>query len=147
MFAPNLLSNHLSNKSNILGRDCSKFNKVNFILDYFGKNWSEILQLDQDNVNLSMDSYLDHMNAILDIHAPDKKVNKYKLRFKIKPWISPALQKSITVKNHLLKKFINCNDSQTKEQPHTRYKEYRNLLCSLLKRSKTNYYNHYFDIN
>ena len=61
-----------------------------------------------------MDSYLDHMNAILDIHAPYKKVNKYKLRFKIKPWITPALQKSITVKNHLLKKFINCNDSQTK---------------------------------
>ena len=94
-----------------------------------------------------MDSYLDHMNAILDIHAPYKKVNNYKLRFKIKPWITPALQKSITVKNHLLKKFINCNDSQTKEQLHTIYKEYRNLLSTLLKRSKANYYNHYFDIN
>ena len=42
---------------------------------------------------------------------------------------------------------INCNDSQTKEHLHTRYKEYRNLLFSLLKRSKANYYNHYFDIN
>ena len=143
MFAPNVLSNPLCNKSNIL----EKFNKENFILDYFDKNWSEILKFDQQNVNLSMDSYLDHMNAILDIHAPYKKVIKYKLRFKIKPWITPALQKSITVKNHLLKKFINCNDSQTKEQLHTRYKEYRNLLSTLLKRSKTNYYNHYFDIN
>ena len=36
-------------------------------------------------------------------------------------------------------------DSQTKEKLHTRYKEYRNLLSTLL--SKTNYYNHYFDIN
>ena len=147
VFAPNVLSNPLCNKSNILERDWSKFNKKNFILDYFDKNWSEILQLDQHNVNLSMDSYLDHMNAIFDIHAPYKKVNKYKLRFKIKPWITPALQKSITDRNHLLKKFINCNDSQTKEQLHTRYKEYRNLLSTLLKRSKTNYCNHYFDIN
>ena len=147
MFAPNVLSNLLCNKSNILERDWSKFNNENFILAYFDKNWSEILQLDQHNANLSMDSCLDHMNAILDIHSPYKKVNKKKLRFKIKLWITPALQKCLTVKNHRIKKFINCNDSQTKEQLHTRYKEYRNLLSTLLKRSKTNYYNHYFDIN
>ena len=28
----------------------------------------------------------------------------------------------------------------------TRYKDYRNLSSTLLKRSKRNYYNHYFDI-
>ena len=147
MFAPNVLSNPLCNKSSILERDWSKFNNKNLILDYFNKTWSEILQLDQHNADLSMDSYLDHMNAILDIHAPYKKVNKNRLRFKIKLWVTPALQKSLTVKNYLLKKFINCNDSQTKEQLCTRYKEYKNLLSILLKRSKTNYYNHYFDIN
>ena len=83
-----MLSNSLCNKSNILERDWSKFNKENFIIDYLLliKNWSEVLQLDQHNVN-----YLDHLNAILDIHAPYKKVNKYKLRFKIKAWITPAL--------------------------------------------------------
>ena len=70
MFAPNVLSIPLCNKSNILERDWSKFNKENFILDYFDKNWSEILELDQENLNLSFDSYLDHMNAILDIHVP-----------------------------------------------------------------------------
>ena len=59
-------------------KDWSKFNKENFILDYFDKNWPEILELDQHNVNLSMDSYLDHMNTILNFHAPYKK-SKYKL--------------------------------------------------------------------
>ena len=39
LFAPNVLSNPLCNKSNILERDWSKFNKKNFILDYFDKNW------------------------------------------------------------------------------------------------------------
>ena len=41
-------------------------------------------------MNLSMYSYLDHLNAVLDVHALYKKVNKYKLRFKIKPWIAPG---------------------------------------------------------
>ena len=95
LFAPNVLSNPLCNKSNILERDWSKFNKENFILDCFDKNWSEILQLDQKILSLSMDSYLHHMNAILDIHEPYKKVNKCKLRFKIKPWKTLVLQKSI----------------------------------------------------
>ena len=103
-----------------IGQNLTK--KILFLIT-FDKNWSEIFQLDQHNVNLSMDSYLDHMNAILDIHAPYKKVNKYKLRLKIKPWITPALQKSISVKNSLLKKFVNCNDFQTKKQLRTRYKE------------------------
>ena len=98
LFAPNVLSNPLCNKSNILERNWSKFNKENFILDYFDKNWSEILQLNEHNVNLSMNSLLGHMNTILDIHAPYKKVSKYKLRFKSKPWITPALQKSILLK-------------------------------------------------
>ena len=39
LFAPNVLSNPLCNKSNILERDWSKFNKKKFILDYFDKNW------------------------------------------------------------------------------------------------------------
>ena len=142
-----MLSTTLCNKSKILERDWSKFNKQNFILDYIAKNWPEILELDQHNVNLSMDFYFDHINAVSDIHVPYKKVNKYKLRFKIKPWITPALQKSTSVKKFILKKFVNCSDSQTKEHLHTRYKDYRNPLPTILKRSETNYCNHYFDIN
>ena len=38
LFAPTVLSNLICNKSNILEKDCSKFNKENFILDYFDKN-------------------------------------------------------------------------------------------------------------
>ena len=76
------------------------------------------------------------MNSILNIPASYKKVNKYKLRFKIKPWITMELQKSICVKNSLLKKLINSNDSQTKEYLHTRYKDYENILSALLKEVK-----------
>ena len=87
------------------------------------------------------------MNSILDEHAPRKRINKYKLKFKSKLWITPAIQKSITVKSNLLKRFINAKDSQTKETFHRQYKDYRNMLSTLLKKIKTNYYNQYFKVN
>ena len=76
LFAPNILSNPSYNRSNIFERDWSKFNKENFILDYFEKNWSDVLQLDQQNVDLSIESFLNNMNSILGSTAPFKRVNK-----------------------------------------------------------------------
>ena len=70
---------------NFYARDWSIFKQENSILDYFGKDWADLLQIDQQNVNLSMDSFLNNMNPILDTHAPLKKVNKYTIKFKTKP--------------------------------------------------------------
>ena len=47
---------------------------------------------------------------MLDTDTPLKKINKYKLKFKSKPWITLGLQKSISVKNKLLANFINKKD-------------------------------------
>ena len=74
------------------------------------------------------------MNSILDEHAPLKLINKYKLKFKSKPWITPSIETSITVKNNLLKRFINTKDSKPKETFHRQYKDYRNMLSTLLKK-------------
>ena len=115
-FVRNMLSNPSTQKSNFYERDCSKFKQENFILDYFDEDLVDLLQLDQQNVNLSMDIFLNKMDPMLDTHAPLKKVNKYKLKFKTKPWITPALQKSISIKNNLLKKFITAKDPQMKER-------------------------------
>ena len=83
------------------------------------------------------------MNSILDEHAL-KRINKYELKFKSKPWIISAIQKSITVKNNLLKRFIYAKDSHTKETFHRQYKDHRSTL---LKKSKRNDYNQYFKAN
>ena len=64
------------------------------------------------------------------------KINKYKLKFKSKPCITLGLQKSISVKNKLLTNFINKKDPILKEKFHTNYKKYRNLLSTLLNKSK-----------
>ena len=52
---------------------------------------------------------------LLDTYAPLKKINKYKLKFKSKPWITLGLQNSISVKSKLLANFINKKDPILKE--------------------------------
>ena len=84
---------------------------------------------------------------LLDTYALLKRINKYKLKFKSKPWITLGLQKSISVKNKLLTNFINKKDPVLKEEFHTKYKKYRNLLSTLMKKSKQAYYDKYFERN
>ena len=42
-FVPNILSNPPTQKSNYYERDWSKFKQENFILDYFDKDWTDLL--------------------------------------------------------------------------------------------------------
>ena len=62
---------------------------------------------------------------LLHTYAPLKRINKYKLKFKSKPWITLGLQKSISVKNKLLTNFINKMDLAIKEGFHTKCKKYK----------------------
>ena len=107
----------------------------NFILDYFSVDWEDLLKIDKLNVDNSTKIYLDKINRLLDTYTPLKRINKYKLKFNSKPWITLGLQKSISVKNKLLKHFIN-KDPILKAEFHTNYKKYRNLLSTLMKKSK-----------
>ena len=69
------------------------------------------------------------------------------MKLKAKPWITFGLQKSTSVKNKLLTNFINKKDSILEEECHTNYKKYRNLVSTLMKKSKQAYYDRYFERN
>ena len=127
----NMFGNVSGNKSNIYEWDWSKFDWENFILDYFSIDWEDLLKTDELNADNSTRMYLDKRNILLDTYAPLKRVNKYKMKFKSKPWITLGLQKSISMKNKLLKNFINKKDPILKEEFHTNYKKYRNFLSTL----------------
>ena len=142
-----MFDNIPGNKSNIYERDWCKFDKENFILDYFSVDWEDLLKINELNANNSTKIYLYKIIILLDTYAPLKKINKYKLKFKSKPWITPGLQKSIFVKNKLLTNFINKKDPILKEKFHTKYKKCRNLLSTLMKKSKQAYYDKYFEKN
>ena len=76
------------------------------------------------------------------------------MKFKPKPWITFGLQKSSSVKNKLLTNFISKKDPILKEEFHTKYIKIqniheicRNLLSTLMKKSKQVYYDKYFEKN
>ena len=68
------------------------------------------------NIDLTTNNFLDAMNSLLNKYTPFKKISKYRLKFKIKRWITFGIQKSISIKNKLLKKFINKKDPQIKAE-------------------------------
>ena len=116
-------------------------------LDYFSIDWDVALKLDEQNINYSTESFLNKINSLLSNYAPLKKINKYKLRFQSKPWITTGLQKSISVKNKFLTNFIKKKDPAKKTELNLQYKNHKNLLSTLLKKSKENYYKKCFESN
>ena len=86
------------------------------------------MKIDKLNVDKSTKMYLGKINMLLDTYAPLKRMNKYKLKFQSKPWITLGLQKSISVKKKLLTNYINKRDPVLNKEFNTKYKIHRNLL-------------------
>ena len=79
----------------------------------------DMLKINELNADNSTKMYLGKIDMFLDTYAPLKRINKYKLKFKSKPWITLGLQKSISLKNKLLTNFINNKDPILKEAYHS----------------------------
>ena len=73
------------------------------------------------------------MSYIFDSYASFKKIIRYKLKFRFKPWVTPALLKTISVKNKIFKSFIKEKDITQKNVLHNYYKSYKNLISCLIK--------------
>ena len=67
LFVLNALSMNSCQKSYIFERDWSKCIQTDSLLDYLDEDWSDVLQLDQQD--LSIQSFLDNMNSILAEHV------------------------------------------------------------------------------
>ena len=107
-------------------------------------DWTDIIKSEKKNIDFSFECFLKKFNLILDKYLPLKKLTKQKLKFKTKPWITLGLQKPISVKNKLLTKFIKLKEPTLKNEAHTKYKLYRNMLATLLKRSKHTHFSSFF---
>ena len=142
-----MFDNIPGSKSNIYEGDWSKFDRENFILDYFSLDWEDLIKIDELNADNSTKKFSDKINMLLGTYAPLQKLKKSKLKFKSKPWITLGLQKSISMKNKLFTNFINKKDPVLKQECHTDYKKYRNLLSTPMKKSKQVYYDRYFERN
>ena len=117
LVAPIIFFNASYPKSNNYERDWSRFDQENFILDYFSVEWDNVLLSPNTNTKKSYKTFLEKFESLLDTYAPLKKISKNELKFKDKPWTTPGLQKSISIKNQFLSKFIKLKDPCKKRKP------------------------------
>ena len=61
-----MCGNILSNKSNIYEKDWSKFDRQNFILDYFSLYWEDLLGINELDAGNSTKMHLDKINMFSD---------------------------------------------------------------------------------
>ena len=105
------------------------------------------MQIDKGNPNLSFHNNVEEIEKMISDHAPLRKTIKQELKFQSKPSINSGLQKSTVIKNKLFGKFIKSTNSIIKEKLHNDYKKYRNMILTLIKQNKKDYYDKYFKDN
>ena len=98
-------------------------------------DWSSVFNT--NDINTSLENFLNIFNEHLNRHIPKKKDNhaNYKTTPKL-PWVSKSLLRSINKKNRLFYKFKMKNTQQSKN----RYISYKNTLTKILRSEKKKYY-------
>ena len=76
--------------------------------------------------------------------APYRKMSQKQIRLEQRPWITLGLLVSMKKRDKLSKQRAREKDSETKNEISGKYKLYRNMIVTLLKMSKTNYYSAFF---
>ena len=128
----------ISKKQNRLKRDTKNFDQENFILDLLNIDWPDIINIDQNDVNSSFNSFETTINALIEQYMPIKKMSKNEIKQLYKPWITNGIRNSIRRREKL---------QEVKNEHHHNYKELRNQIVSICRQSKNNYYQKYFADN
>ena len=104
--------------------------------------------IEEANVNKSFGLFYNKFESLLNTMAPFKKQTKREKRLEQRPWITKGLLISMKKRDSLYKKLTGKNYNPLESRKISfEYKKYRNLIITLLKRSKGNYFQGYFTEN
>ena len=135
-------------KLNLKERNFKHFNEREFVGTINSIPWDEILQLESNDPNVSLENLCSYVDNLLDEFAPYKKVSKKEFKLRSKPWISKEIQYLIMWQpDKLFQKYYKETNLERKELLHVKYKSLRNELTKKKRDSKTNYYQVYFANN
>ena len=79
--------------------------------------------------------------------APTKLLSRKEVGIAANPWLTKGILKSIDTRDNLYISFVTEVRPDIKEYLHKQYKSYSNLLLTLQRVSKKNYYAEYFSVN
>ena len=132
------------NKNSVkYARNYRNFNNREFSEELSKVNWSDVINNNNDT-NESYKLFYYKIEKLLDEMAPYRKVTKNELRLEQRPWITRGILVSMRKRDKLFKSMAREKDPNIKSEITMSYKLYRNLIVTLLKQSKKNYYSSYF---
>ena len=141
---------YLPRKHNIYKRHFSKMTETdysNLKNDISQIDWDDLLQLHRNDVNFSFNTFFSTVENILNKYCPLKKVNKKELKNMHKPWVTKGILTSMRRRDKLFGKFIRTKNETNKMSLHNEYKNLRNRIVELIRKSKFMYYKNYFQNN
>ena len=144
---PNFNKNYIPRKHNIYRRFTKNYDKVSFFNDFQNTDWNNIVNDNNDITNDSFDSFFINFNKLLDKHIPLKKLSNKGFKRKFKPWITNGILKSLKKRSDLHSRYLRAKDIHNKQLLFDRFKIYRNMLVTLIRKSKQNYFSRYFSDN
>ena len=115
--------------------------------DFLRLNWKHILQIDKNDANLAFNNFYLAVEPIINKFMPLKKISNKEFKRKYKPWITNGICMSMKRRDKLLHQYIRTKAPNTKLSLHIEYKLIRNKIVELVKISKQNFYNSYFESN
>ena len=125
------------------GRSYKHFNQNEFSEELSNVNWNNLLA--NKNADDSFNTYFRVIEQFLDEMAPVKRLTKKEIQLKKRPWITHGILASINDRDKLYKEFTKEIDPILKSELHTRYKRKRNMIVTLLRQSKKQYFAAYFE--
>ena len=110
-------------------------------------NWETILKIDKEDPNFSYGVFEREINKIIDKHMPMKKLTKKEIKQQNKPWITKGIRISMKRRERLFNKYVRAKTKKVKDDYHKKYKDLRNQLVTLCRKSKVLYYQNFFSKN
>ena len=137
----------IPSKTNLFERNYKHFNEREFLEDILNINWDDVLQIQLNDPNTSIDHLFNKFTFLLDEFAPLKKLSKNEIKLKSKPWITKEIQFLMWERDKMFKQYCKESNPNKKTDLFNRYKIMRNNLTDLKRTNKIDYYKNYFSNN
>ena len=124
-------NNHTKYKRSYKNLDNNKFKNELQSID-----WTTALSINNNDVNQSLENFLNISNSLLDKYAPLKQITKKQMKTNSRPWITKGILTSTRKKYKIHSKFLKAKDQTTKEALNQEYKTYKSLLTDITKKAK-----------
>ena len=105
-------------KSEIYVQDFKKLNRNNLESDLINTNWDAILEVNNDNVDKSFESFVTTVNSIIAEHALLNKISLKKRKLIAKHWITKGILTSINNKNNAYRKYRRAKNQTKRGELH-----------------------------